>query len=227
MAVFITGDKHQRFEGIINKADFGYFDENDAVIVLGDMGLFWRHDKKDANSFIEYFEQNYKFMLYFIDGNHENFKLLNALKEDENGMGYVSEHIRHLKRGRRYNIQGKDILAIGGADSVDKFRRTEGLSWWKDEAITNEDVARVEAGHYDYVLSHCCPASVFNDNKVYLCTLGNIVDDSNPDFHISENKLEQVKNKITFNKWYFGHYHVDRDIDDKFSCLFHSYKELV
>ena len=55
-------------------------------------------------------------------------------------MGYISEHIRHLKRGRCYNIQGKNILTIGGADSVDKFRRTEGLSWWKEEAITDEGV---------------------------------------------------------------------------------------
>ena len=119
-------------------------------------------------------------------------------------MGYVSKHIRYLKRGRCYNIDGKNILTIGGADSVDKFRRTEGLSWWKEEAITDEDVSRIDNNiYYDYVLSHCCPLSIFKENKVYLCTLGNIVDDSNPDFHISENKLEQVKNFIDFGKWIF------------------------
>lgn len=227
MAVYVTGDKHQRYEGISTMADRLKLNENDYVIVLGDMGLFWRNDKRDANSFIKYFEETYNFHLYFIDGNHENFKLLNALEEDEQGMGYVSEHIRYLKRSRRYNIGGKDILAIGGADSIDKLRRTEGLSWWKDEAITDEDVERIDSGHYDYVLSHCCPTSVFNENKLYLCTLRNIVDDSNPDFHISENKLEQIKNFITFDHWYFGHYHVDLHIDDKFTCLFHGWEELV
>ena len=143
-------------------------------------------------------------------------------------MGYISEHIRHLKRGRCYNIQGKNILTLGGADSVDKFRRTEGLSWWKDEAITDEDVSRIDSNiHYDYVLTHCCPLSVFNENKIYLCTLGNIVDDSNLDFHISENKLEQVKNFIDFDKWYFAHYHQDIHINDKFTCLYHSFEELI
>ena len=154
--------------------------------------------------------------------------MLNALEEDENHMGYISEHIRHLKRGRCYNIDGKNILALGGADSVDKFRRTEGLSWWKEEAITDEDVSRVDNNiYYDYVLSHCCPLSIFNENKIYLCTLGNIVDDSNPDFHISENKLEQVYNFIDFGKWYFAHYHQDIHIDDKFTCLYHSFEELI
>jgi hypothetical protein len=125
------------------------------------------------------------------------------LEDDENHMGYVSEHIRYLKRGRRYNIGGKDILALGGADSVDKYRRTEGLSWWADETISDEDVSRVEAGHYDYVLTHCCPLSVFKANKPYLCTLGNIVDDDNPELHQSENKLEQVLNFIDFKHWWF------------------------
>ena len=135
---------------------------------------------------------------------HENFNLLNDLPEDENGMGYISEHIRHLKRGRHYNIQGKNILTIGGADSIDKYRRIEGISWWKEEQITDDDISRVDNNiYYDYVLSHCCPLSVFNENKIYLCTLSNIVDDSNPDFRISENKLEQVKNFIDFDKWIF------------------------
>lgn len=226
MAIYVTGDKHQKFDPILFFADKMKLTKNDYVIVLGDMGLFWRKDKRDANAFIDYFEQHYEFNLYFIDGNHENFTILHSLEEDENHMGIVSEHIRHLKRGRRYNIDGKDILAIGGADSVDKFRRTEGLSWWKEEAVTDEDVNMVDPGHYDYVLSHCCPISIFNTYKSSLCTLGNITDDDNPDFHISDNKLEQVLNSITFNHWYFGHYHQDLDLDDKFTCLYHTWREI-
>ena len=88
-------------------------------------------------------------------GNHENFRLLNALEEDENHMGYISEHIKHLKRGRCYNIQGKNILALGGADSVDKFRRTEGLNWWKEETITDEDVSRVDNNIYYGFMFYC------------------------------------------------------------------------
>ena len=101
MAVYVTGDCHGQFDKIYKFADRMKLTEEDYVIVLGDMGLFWRHDKKDANPNIKYFEENYNFNLYFIDGNHENFTLLNRLEEDENRMGYVSEHIRHLKRRPR------------------------------------------------------------------------------------------------------------------------------
>lgn len=226
MAVYLTGDKHQQFQSIFTIADRLKLDENDAVIVLGDMGLFWRRDKEDANSFIGYFENNYKFNLYFVDGNHENFDILNSLLEDENGMGMISPHIRHLKRGRRYNIQGKDILAIGGADSIDKYRRIGGVSWWQDEQITDKDIKDI-AGHYDYVLSHTCPTSVFERYKMYLCSFDNIVDDDDIAFKVCNNKLEEVKTKITFNKWYFGHYHQDIHLDEQFTCLYHSWEELI
>lgn len=228
MAIYVTGDCHGMFDKIYFFADRMKLTEQDYVIVLGDMGLFWRHDKQDANSNIKYFEEHYNFNLYFIDGNHENFTLLNRLEEDENHMGYVSEHIRHLKRGRTYEIDGKTILALGGADSIDKYRRTEGLSWWTDEQITNDDVARVNPDkHYDYVLSHCCPTHIFNDYKTYLCTLANIVDNNEPEFHVSENKLEQVYSFIDFKHWYFAHYHVDLHINEEFTCLFNSFEELV
>ena len=63
----LHGDKHQRYEGLETMAERLKLNENDYVIVLGDMGLFWRNDKKDANSFIEYFEKTYNFHLYFVD----------------------------------------------------------------------------------------------------------------------------------------------------------------
>lgn len=228
MAIFVTGDCHGDFIKILSFADKMQLTENDYVIVLGDMGLFWHYDKKCTNEFIKYFENNYKFNLYFIDGNHENFTLLGRLEDDANHMGDVSEHIKYLKRGRAYEIDGKTILALGGADSIDKYRRTEGTDWWKEETITDDDVNRVDPNkHYDYVLSHCCPTHIFNAHKIYLCTLANIVDENEPEFHVSENKLEQVYNFIDFGHWYFGHYHVDLHIDDEFTCLFNSFAELV
>lgn len=226
MAIFLIGDCHGDFTKIINFADKMKLKENDYIIVLGDMGLLWRHDRKDADNFIKFFEKNYNFNLYFVEGNHDNYKLLKLLKEDENGMGYISEHIRHLKRGREYIIENKSFLTIGGADSIDKFRRTEGLNWWKEEAITQEDIEKIEKKYYDYVLSHTCPTSIFDEYKIYLCTLGNIVDDKDPQFRISNDKLEQVKNFIDFGNWCFAHYHIDKKLNDKFTCLFNYFQQI-
>jgi len=226
MAIFLTGDCHADFRKIYNFADRMELNENDYIIVLGDMGLFWRNDRKDADVFIRDFEERYNFNLYFVDGNHENFKILNNLIIDKNGMGYISNHIKHLRRGCRYNIDGKDILTIGGADSVDKFRRVEGLSWWREEEITSKEIEAIAAGHYDYILSHSCPLSIFEENKMYLCTLGNIVDDNDEEFKKTNIQLENLLQKIDFNHWYFGHYHVDLHLDDKFTCLLNAFVEL-
>lgn len=226
MAIFLTGDCHADFRKIYNFADRMELNENDYIIVLGDMGLFWRNDRKDADVFIRDFEERYNFNLYFVDGNHENFKILNNLIIDKNGMGYISNHIKHLRRGCRYNIDGKDILTIGGADSVDKFRRVEGLSWWREEEITSKEIEAIAAGHYDYVLSHSCPLSIFEENKIYLCALGNIVDDNDEEFKKTNIQLENLLQKIDFNHWYFGHYHVDLHLDDKFTCLLNAFVEL-
>ena len=37
---------------------------------------------------------------------------------------------------------------------------------------------------------------------------------------------EEIKNKTTFTKWFFGHYHIDVEIDDKFYCVFNNIEKL-
>jgi hypothetical protein len=32
--------------------------------------------------------------------------------------------------------------------------------------------------------------------------------------------LEDVKNRIKFDSWYFGHFHKDLNFDNKFFCLY-------
>lgn len=226
MSVYLTGDKHGQFESIykfIDKMDLG---KDDTIIVLGDMGLFWRKDKVDAKANIEIYEQRCdETMLYFIDGNHENFDLLKQLpKSDESeDIKYVSKHIRYLSRDTVFTIAGKKCLCLGGADSVDRGRRIPHLSWWKDEQITQKDIDLVPYDHYDYVFTHCCPSSVLNEYKAILTDP--MFNQNNLD-HTSEDRLEEVKNFVEFDKWYFGHYHQDVHLNDKFICLYNSFERI-
>lgn len=223
--LFGTGDTHGDISRIILFIHRIELSCGDAVIIFGDAGIFWRNDKKDAKQIIEYWEEYCNGVdLYFIDGNHENFKILNNLEIDENNMGIVSEHIHYLRRGYCYNICGKNILTVGGADSVDWYRRTEGLSWWKEETISQEDIDRVPAGHYDYIITHCCPRHIFDNNKVYLITLSAL--DQSKINHNSEDKLEELYNKVSFNKWYFGHYHINKEFDGGFRCALDDFIEM-
>ena len=224
MATFLKGDIHGNLFEIIDFIDRCNLGKNDNIIILGDCGIAWRKDKKDLAQNIKLWNEcGNGVKLYFIDGNHENFNILNSLPI-ENNMGKIADNIYHLRRGQVYEFENKKILVCGGADSIDKYRRIENFTWWKEEAISQETIDDIPAGHYDYVLTHCCPRSVFEKNKIYLSTLQFL--DENKINHNSEDMLEQLKNKITFDHWFFGHYHINRNLDEKFTCLFEDFMEV-
>lgn len=201
----------------------------DRILVLGDMGLFWRKDQKDADYKIELYEKECNGVhLYWIDGNHENFDIINSWNYNKNYVYDNSDHIHYCPRGYKAEIyingEIKKCLFIGGADSVDKIFRTKHLSWWSDEQITEKNIEGIE-NEYDYVFSHCCPYSVFNYHRYDLCTIGGL--NQNKVDHTSEAMLDKVYDKISFKHWWFGHYHIDKTLlDDKFTCVFNDFIEL-
>lgn len=224
MATFLKGDIHGNLFEIIDFINRFNLGKNDNIIILGDCGIAWRKDKKDLAQNIKLWNEcGNGVKLYFIDGNHENFNILNSLPI-ENNMGKIADNIYHLRRGQVYEFENKKILVCGGADSIDKYRRIENFTWWKEEAISQETIDDIPAGHYDYVLTHCCPRSIFEKNRIYLSTLQFL--DENKINHSSEDMLEQLKNKITFDHWFFGHYHINRNLDEKFTCLFEDFMEV-
>ena len=227
MAFFITGDTHGDFTRILKFINKMELKEGDTILILGDCGLFWRNDGKDAAAFIKEYEANYTCTIAFLAGNHENFKKLSQIPIVD-GIGEVSPHIKYLLSGSAYNIDGKVCLIVGGADSVDKFRRTKGLNWWKEEQITNEFtedlISKCNGAHFDYVFTHAAPRSIFEQHKVELCTLQ--LDEDTID-HTSEDNLQKIMNVITFDNWRFGHYHQDLDLDEKFSILYNGFEEVI
>lgn len=223
MAVYVRGDIHGDFNEVLTFRDKMELNRNDSLIILGDAAICWRKDRVDMRSYINKWEAYEDTpMLYFIDGNHENFDILKSLPI-EDGEGIVSKHIHWLTRGTVKEFEGKKCLCIGGADSIDKFRRTKHLSWWPDEQITDEDISIIDVDTYDYVFTHCCPRSVLNE---YLPLLADFVFDQNEIDHTSEDKLELVKNFISFKQWWFGHYHQNVRLNDNFMCLYDRWEVL-
>ncbi|MGK5559008.1 metallophosphoesterase family protein [Actinomadura kijaniata] len=99
-------------------------------------------------------------VLWFVDGNHEDHPRLERAPRVE-GRGRVAERIWHLPRGHRWRWHGRTWLALGGAVSVDRVLRREGLDWWPGERITERQALRVAAdGPADVMLTHDCPALV-------------------------------------------------------------------
>lgn len=224
--VFISGDAHGNFDKIYNFARKMQLSINNSIIILGDMGLCWRRDMQDFHYNTQLWESfKYKCKLFWLEGNHENYDIIQKLPK-ENNMRKCSDNIYMLERGQVYNFEGKKILTIGGADSVDKFRRIKHLSWWEQEQISDKDVAAAlthKNEKLDYVFSHAAPAAIVDKYKYILCQLS--LDEDTID-HTSENQLEILRQNLSFEHWGFGHYHTDVHLDDTYFCLFNTFEEI-
>ena len=133
---------------------------------------------------------------------------------DVNVMGEVYcekefPYIRYFKDGGTYMIDGKKVLTIGGAYSIDKkYRLARGSGWFESEQLTAEEkekiLEKVRGQHFDAVLSHTCPLD-WEPRDLFL----SFIDQTTVDKRM-EIFLNVIKNHITFDKYFFGHYHADR-----------------
>lgn len=230
--IFITGDTHYDID--INKLRLKSFQDktgvdprtltkDDYVIVCGDFGILWFLNTErtvSGDKMIKWYN-SLPWTTLFIDGNHENFDALNALPVEKwhgGNVHKISDSIIHLMRGQVFDIDGKTFFTMGGATSVDKFARMPHVSWWPQELPSHEEyetaLNTLEAHNYsvDYVLTHCC-AATYQRELIH----GNdmVTDDLNEFLRHIEFDL-----KLRFKKWFFGHYHTDRQIDPKHICLY-------
>ena len=188
--------------------------KDDYVIILGDFGLVWNKDKEDKyeEHWLDWLEEK-SFTTLFVDGNHENFDRLNSYPVEEWKGGKIQRirpSVIHLMRGQVFNINDMVIFTFGGAKSTDKAYRKENISWWKEEmpskAEMKEGIDNLEKANWkvDFVLSHCCASST---QALY----------SHGTFKSDEltNYFENIRAKLDFKKWMFGHYHDNKAINDK------------
>jgi Icc-related predicted phosphoesterase len=123
-----------------------------ALIQVGDFGWY--------NSKIQYFAAvDYQLPVYWIDGNHENHKLIY-----ESTMPHPNCIFVH--RGTVLELDGKKIGFLGGAASVDKEMRLQGYGHWSDkELIEESDVAKLDnIEQLDILVTHTPPQSVIDKN---------------------------------------------------------------
>jgi hypothetical protein len=133
------------------------------ILHLGDFG-YWPGEPGGGYYLRSVSEalKHYGMYVDFLDGNHEGHEALNTIRDFTSDVAVpVFPRIRWLPRGTRWVWHGRTWLALGGAVSVDKGLRDEGVDWFPEEAITPEQAAQVSAqGHADVMVTHDCPAGV-------------------------------------------------------------------
>ncbi len=225
--IFVTGDTHIPIN--VRKLDKKNFKEqkeltkNDFVIICGDFGGIWDGSKHDTE-WLDWLNKK-NFTTLFVDGNHENFELLNSYPvEIWNGgkVHFIRDSIIHLMRGQIFNIDGNKIFTFGGGTSIDKMYRAENISWWKEELPTIEEleegIKNLEKCNFevDYVITHSCSKDTLEEvGKHFEFFLKTEPDSLNRYFYTLQMKLK-------YKHWYFGHYHNDiYQVKEKQTLLFH------
>lgn len=245
--IYVTGDIHGLPQDRLE--DWCFVEQEnmtkaDTVIICGDFGCVWNYtgqtkEEKDTLNWLE----DRPFTTVFCDGNHENFRRLNQYPVTEWNGGLVHvirPSVLHLIRGEVYTIEGKKFFAFGGARSHDindgiipygpdwkelatewrlqrKSFRIEDVSWWKEEMPSKEEMDRGIRNlkkhdfKVDYVVSHCAPSFV-----VATFSRGLFKPDELTDY------LQGLiyEYGLSFKKWFFGHYHDDRNVLTDYIMLY-------
>lgn len=240
--IYITGDTH----GDVRRLNTTSFYEqkemtkDDYVIILGDFGLVWDYkgESREERNWLNWLEEK-SFTTLFIDGNHENHdRLCEMSVEIWNGgkVHKVRPSVIHLMRGQVFTIDGLKIFTFGGASSHDikngilepgdprikkwwkdytKLFRINKQSWWEGELPTKQEMAEglinLEKNNWkvDYVMTHCTASSTTA-----------IIGDGHYGQDILTVYLQEIKDRLKFKKWFFGHHHIDKQISADEICLF-------
>lgn len=246
--IYITGDTHGEFGRFSNKnmkEKQMELTEQDYVIVCGDLGLCW--EKGSSFDYWCKFFSEKKFTLLWVQGNHENYDMIAEYPIERWNGGNVRHIVRDkvilLERGQVFEIEGKKFFTFGGASSHDvqggifdkndsdykeKLKRAlksmlpfriNHISWWKEELPSKKEMwegmknLSAHDNKVDYVITHCCATSVQEElergpEKIYQS-------DYLTDY------FREIEEKIQYKHWYFGHYHMDLNVDQKHTLLYH------
>ena len=163
------------------------------------------------------------YQIAWIDGNHENFDLLNEYPMEEWCGGKVhvirrdnagKTKIIHLMRGQVFEIEGKRIFTFGGGYSIDKDTRAPHRSWWAQEMPTDDEMKEAISNlekynnEVDYIITHAASEGI-------MC----LFYPNHPKEKPLNEFLEWVRESVTYKHWYMGHLHRDKDIWKNHSIL--------
>lgn len=156
--IAFAGDWHANTHWARQMVDYAAQREAECIVHLGDYGWQYMHAfVKDMQHML----RRAGLHAYVIDGNHEDFTKLWNFPLQPDGTRKISPNVHYLPRGYRFDWDGLRFMACGGAVSVDKHLRSENLSWWPQEQITDEDVRTcAQGGPVDVLLTHDCPTGV-------------------------------------------------------------------
>jgi hypothetical protein len=150
-------------------------------VQLGDMGLGFGKD----NQFISSPRH------YFIRGNHDDPEVC---KKQKNYLG-------------DFGVTEDGYFFLSGAESVDRYLRTEGVDWWRDEELSASAFNAAFCLYRDekpkLVFTHTCPSLI----------MGAVLGTRPRKIASTSRMLSAFFNEHQPETWIFAHMHVDMEFD--------------
>lgn len=196
MKIIMTGDIHGRYDYLNNLIKL---ELPDIIIVCGDFGYFPNIEKYAGQ---EQTIDTLHTKILFCDGNHDDHWELRKLKNME-----IASNVFYQPRGSTYRLpDGRNILFMGGANSIDRMQRTIGVSWWPEEIISQSDFQNLPKESIDMFVTHTCSNELYDDH--ISSGLGGVWSprkDSDPSYTALSALWEMYKPA----QWFFGHFHIN------------------
>ena len=230
---YITGDTHGDQRAWLEYVE-PLLSSGDRIFIPGDCGIGRWFGPMTEDAFYDHIEQQ-PYTLLLIDGNHEDFDRLNAYPIESWCSGKVHRirrNILHLMRGEIFIIDGERFFVLGGGFSRDKARQLALKTWSKQELPSQEELDHAERNlrelraqnkPLDYIITHTAPP----DAVQYLAAIPKygISFDISKEYQLAI-ALKKIQAEWNVKKWYFGHYHVDRELFGDQIALSHAIREL-
>lgn len=218
---YVTGDIHGDHMAIDYLAH--HLRSGDTLFITGDLG--------GNEDFFDYISHQ-SFNIIYVDGNHEPFHLLNEYPiSHTNGtkIQYIRPNLIRILRGEILEWQGKTLFAFGGGYSRDKAYRAPGYTWFPEELPSHEEYENARKNlaslnnKVDYILSHTAPI----DSIEYMYHTGRISSVYDNHKELSLNFfLRWIEETVDYDKWYFGHFHTDKELWKNQIAVFEGIREL-
>ena len=228
--IYLTGDTHGDVSRIEEFCKQYETDRDDILIILGDAGINYDGGRRDRA--VKQFLKELPITLFCIHGNHEQRPYtIDGYKETlwRGGIVYLEEEYPNLlfaKDGEIFDLDGRKAIVIGGAYSIDKeYRLAYGYGWWSDEQPSDDVKQYVElqldrlGWKVDLVLSHTTPLK-YEPTEVFLPGIDQSTVDKS-----TEIWLDDIEDRLDYQRWYCGHYHTEKEID-KLVIMFENYDVL-
>jgi len=210
--IYVTGDIHADAGAFEERKIFSTLQEGDFLIVLGDFGVGMN---RKFEKFLDELEK-YNFTVCFLDGNHENFDVLNQYPVENWHGGHihrVRQTVIHWMRGQVYELEGRRFFAFGGGASEDQGERRARHAlggpkeWWEEEMPS---FGEIENGwknlekngmKVDYICTHGCSGITYSRLGIRKYHKERSLHDF----------FDNVAGMVEYRRWFFGHIHRDEE----------------